>query len=81
MTKDERLSTAEARLEAAMKSKDAAVITLKDVLLDVMVRDGSADWARIEAQLVEALEGSEGLTRLRLTAAIDHLRELQAKRG
>ena len=81
MTKDDKLARAQARIDAMMQSKDAAQITLKDALLDVMVRDGEADWTSVETVLVERLSSSSGPTKLRLAAAIDRLRDLQSKGG
>ena len=80
MSKEDRLKTLEARFSAMMASDDVAQITLKNALLEVMMRDGSADWRRVEASLVDQLAKSAGPTKLRLAAAIGRLREFEAKR-
>lgn len=79
MPSEEQLRRAEARLSAMMSSEQAAVFTLKEALLNVMTRDGKADWASVEAELIAKMDGNAGLTKQRLAAAIDHLRQLSVK--
>lgn len=79
MPSEEQLRRAEARLSSMMSSEQAAVFTLKEALLDVMTRDGKADWASVETELISGLDRSTGLTKQRLAAAIDHLRQLSGK--
>lgn len=79
MPSEEQLRRAEARLSAMMSSQEAAVYTLKEAVLDIMIRDGKADWNSVENELIAKMDGSAGLTRQRLAAAIDHLRQLSVK--
>jgi hypothetical protein len=81
MTKDEKLERARKRIDEMFASEASAVMMIKEAALQVLVRDGRVDWASLQDRLTEMLAAAPGPSgKIRLEAAIDRLRDLQAKR-
>jgi len=79
---DDRAEKIAARFKTAFTSEASTLMVIKDASLAILQRDGSADWPRVEARLIEMRDAMDGdIGRARLEAAIAHLKKLVAKRA